>query len=159
MTSLPPSSRASCSRADRLGSVHLTCIIHMCHLLVASFLIACGLGCRCVVRNPWDRLVSDWRWRRKSSLPLGQLSFPDFARFVVKLVVPKGEKEEDPLSKSSSKGLPASWDAAVPKKQFAEQYLGHFKAQVFGGGFRVSHWRTVLFFFLLEASESMTYAS
>jgi hypothetical protein len=86
-------------------------------LSLCVFLLRCGDVARCVVRNPWDRLVSDWRWRRKSNLPLGDLTFFDFARFVVALV-------------GSKTGAAAGWDASVPSRQFAEQYLGHFQAQV-----------------------------
>lgn len=99
-------------------------------LFFSSCLRAClrvcgGGGYRCVVRNPWDRLVSDWRWRRKSNLPLSHLSFPNFARFVVALVAP-------PPTTGSPTVVAAGggWDAAVPPQQFAAQYLGHFKAQV-----------------------------
>lgn len=93
--------------------------------------------------------MSDWRWRRKSSLPLGQLPFPDFVRFVVKLVSPKEE--------GSSEEKQGSWDATVPQKEFAEQYLGHFKAQVFCEG--IASQRKVYFMFLREAIETMTFAS
>ena len=67
----------------------------------------------CVVRNPWDRLVSDWHWRRKSGLPLGDLPFASFARFVVQLL-------QQP-----------NWDtpAGTPPSVFAGQFLGHFKPQ------------------------------
>jgi len=65
------------------------------------------------VRNPWDRLVSDWHWRRKGGLPLGDMPFPAFAARACDLVVSRG------------------WDDDhVDRRGFSREYWGHFKPQV-----------------------------
>ena len=66
-----------------------------------------------VVRNPWDRIVSDWKWRQGGGLPLGDLSFPDFVRHVEKLLSPGKE-----------------WDRQISRQEFSSNYLGHFLPQV-----------------------------
>ena len=62
----------------------------------------------CVVRNPWDRMVSDWRWRRKNGLPLGQLSFGDFVRFVQMVL---SDPDWDGGVSNSGRGEGAKWNA------------------------------------------------
>ena len=66
-----------------------------------------------VVRNPWDRLVSDWYWRRKGGLALGELAFPAFAQLACEMV-------------GGGKG----WDRRIDSRRFKEEYLGHFQRQV-----------------------------
>ena len=66
-----------------------------------------------VVRNPWDRLVSDWHWRRKGGLPLGDLAFPAFAARACDLAASQG------------------WDDdRADRRDFSREYRGHFKPQV-----------------------------
>ena len=81
----------------------------------------------CVVRNPWDRLVSDWRWRQKGNLPLGNLSFPDFVRFVRDVV---SEPNWDRDCYSPSSGLVGNGGNDLKFRLFRKQYRGHFQRQV-----------------------------
>jgi hypothetical protein len=66
-----------------------------------------------VVRNPYDRLVSDWHWRKKHHLPLADLSFPEFVRYATELVLSSPD-----------------WDTLTNKAEFQKNFLGHFKEQV-----------------------------
>ena len=90
-----------------------------------------------VVRNPWDRLVSDWNWRRRGGLPLGDLPFPAFARLAAALV-------GDPEAAWGAAGASAlvgghAAGGAVDRRRFAREYLGHFREQAayVGPGVRV----------------------
>lgn len=65
-----------------------------------------------VVRNPWDRIVSDWHWRRRGGLPLGHMSFPEFVKYVTDTI-------SDP-----------DWGRKFKKADFQTSYMGHFKPQV-----------------------------
>ncbi|KAJ8599131.1 hypothetical protein CTAYLR_006363 [Chrysophaeum taylorii] len=59
-----------------------------------------------IVRNPFDRLCSDYEWRKSGGLPLGELSFPDF----VEAACASSSREDS--------------------EDFAAKYLGHFTPQV-----------------------------
>jgi len=64
-----------------------------------------------VVRNPWDRLVSDWNWRRNGRLPLGDLSFKDFLATVKEITAD------------------SDWVHRTDRRRFQAEYLGHFIPQ------------------------------
>lgn len=72
-----------------------------------------------VVRNPWDRLVSDWKWRRQGGLAWGNLSFPEFVRHVERV-------------RSAAGGGDGTdgWVAHMQPTEFASTFSGHFLPQV-----------------------------
>jgi len=64
-----------------------------------------------VIRNPWDRIVSDYHWRKRGQLALSEMSFPEFVHFV------------------TSKLVDPDWISKVEQKEFQDNYMGHFKEQ------------------------------
>ena len=83
----------------------------------------------CVVRNPWDRMVSDWRWRRKNGLPLGQLSFGDFVR-CVQMVLSDPDWDGGVSNSGRGEGSGGQRIASEKWRVFEREYRGHFQRQV-----------------------------